>query len=155
MTWATVESSWNVMAHSDAQEGKWMGNWRMQWEARTLTRPRNVVYPALIPLTRTPRLPVVDWTDAPADLSGLVRFAERQNLVSARVPSHFKRSLRSSAVSYGTCPDLSAEKTKEVSSIVTLYTELIKWKLPNKDNSTENYFRLTQFYKNWFIFFYY
>jgi hypothetical protein len=42
---------------------------------------------------RTPRLPAVDWTDAPADLNGLVRFAERRNLVSARVPSHFKRSL--------------------------------------------------------------
>ena len=42
---------------------------------------------------RTSRLPVVDWTDAPADLNGLVRFAERWNLVSARVPSHFKRSL--------------------------------------------------------------
>jgi len=29
---------------------------------------------------RTPRLPVVDWTDAPpADLNGLVRFAERRN----------------------------------------------------------------------------
>jgi hypothetical protein len=55
--------------------------------------PRNMVYPALLPLMRTPRLPVVDWTDAPADLNGLVRFAERQNLVSARVPSHFKRSL--------------------------------------------------------------
>jgi len=27
------------------------------------------------------------------DLNGLVRFAERQTLVSARVPSHFKRSL--------------------------------------------------------------
>jgi len=42
---------------------------------------------------RTPRLPVVDLTDAPADLNGLVRFAERRNLVSARVPSHFKRGL--------------------------------------------------------------
>ena len=42
---------------------------------------------------RTPRLPVVDRTDAPADLNGLDRFAERRNLVSARVPSHFKRSL--------------------------------------------------------------
>jgi hypothetical protein len=31
--------------------------------------------------------------DAPADLNGLVRFAERRNLVSGRVPSHFKRSL--------------------------------------------------------------
>ena len=53
-----------------------------------------MVYPALLPLMRTPRLPAVDWTDAPADLNGLVRFAERQNLVSARVPSHFKRRLR-------------------------------------------------------------
>ena len=43
---------------------------------------------------RTPRLPVVDWTDAPAYLNGIVRFAERWNLVSARVPSHFKRSLQ-------------------------------------------------------------
>jgi len=42
---------------------------------------------------RTPRLPVVDWIDAPADLNGLVRFTERRILVSARVPSHFKRSV--------------------------------------------------------------
>ena len=55
--------------------------------------PRNVVYPALLPLMRTPRLPVVDWADAPADLNGLVRFAESRNLVSARVPSRFNRSL--------------------------------------------------------------
>jgi hypothetical protein len=54
---------------------------------------RNVVYPALLSLMRTPRLSVVDWTDAPADLNGLVRFAEKQNLVSARVPSRFKRTL--------------------------------------------------------------
>ena len=47
------------------------------------------MYPALLPLMLTPRLQVV----APADLNGLVRFAERQNLVSARVPSHFNRSL--------------------------------------------------------------
>ena len=53
------------------------------------TQPRNMVYPALLPLMRTPRLPVVDQTDAPADLNELVRFAERWNLVSARVPSHF------------------------------------------------------------------
>jgi len=39
---------------------------------------------------RTPRLPLVDWTDSPADLNWLVRFAERRNLVSVRVPSHFK-----------------------------------------------------------------
>ena len=27
--------------------------------------PRNLLYPALLPLMRTPRLPVVDWTNAP------------------------------------------------------------------------------------------
>ena len=32
------------------------------------------------------------WTDAPADLNGLVLFGERRNLVSSRVPSYFKRS---------------------------------------------------------------
>jgi len=31
-----VESSWNVMAHGDAREGKWRGNWRMEWVASTL-----------------------------------------------------------------------------------------------------------------------
>jgi len=55
--------------------------------------PRNMVYPALLPLMPTPRLPVVDLTEAPADSNGLFLFTERQNLVSARVPSHFKRSL--------------------------------------------------------------
>ena len=31
-----LESSWNVMAHGEAREGKWRGNWRMQWVASTL-----------------------------------------------------------------------------------------------------------------------
>ena len=44
---------------------------------------------------RTPRLPVVDWTDAPVDLNGLVRFAQRRDLVSACVPSHFNWPLTS------------------------------------------------------------
>jgi len=48
-----------------------------------------MVYPALLPLMPTPRLPVVDRTHAPADLNGLVRFDERRNLVSARMPSYF------------------------------------------------------------------
>jgi hypothetical protein len=43
---------------------------------------------------RTPRLPVVDRTDAPADLNGLVRFAERRNLIYARVPSNFNWSVQ-------------------------------------------------------------
>ena len=43
---------------------------------------------------RTPRLSVVDWTDAPDNLNGLVRFAERRNLVSTRAPSHFNWPLQ-------------------------------------------------------------
>jgi len=31
-----VESSWDVMAHGDAREGKWRGNCRMEWVASTL-----------------------------------------------------------------------------------------------------------------------
>ena len=44
---------------------------------------------------RTPRLPVVDWTDTPANLNWLVRFAERPNLVSARVLSRSERTILS------------------------------------------------------------
>jgi len=31
-----VESRWNVMAHGDAREGKWRGNWRTGWVASIL-----------------------------------------------------------------------------------------------------------------------
>ena len=31
-----ADSSWNVMAHGNAREGKWRGNWWMQWVASTL-----------------------------------------------------------------------------------------------------------------------
>ena len=31
-----VESSWNVMVHGDGREGKWRGNWRVEWVASTL-----------------------------------------------------------------------------------------------------------------------
>ena len=31
-----LDSSWNVMAHGDAREGKWRGTWRMEWVASTL-----------------------------------------------------------------------------------------------------------------------
>jgi len=53
-----------------------------------------MVYPPLLPLmphtsAASSRL---NWRP-PADLNGLVRFAERRNLVSALLPSHFRRSL--------------------------------------------------------------
>jgi hypothetical protein len=84
-----VDSGWNVMAHGDAREGKCKGNWRMDWEASTLHTTSEHGVSSITTLMRTPRLPVVEWTDAPADLNGLVHFAERRSLVSVRVPSHF------------------------------------------------------------------
>jgi len=31
-----LDSSWNVTAHGDTREGKWRGNWRMEWVSSTL-----------------------------------------------------------------------------------------------------------------------
>jgi hypothetical protein len=32
---SVVESTWNVMAHGDAREGKWKRNWPMEWVVST------------------------------------------------------------------------------------------------------------------------
>ena len=52
------------MAHGDAREGKWRGNWRMEWVVSTLHATSEHVQ-HYYRWCRTPRLPVVDWTDAP------------------------------------------------------------------------------------------
>ena len=86
-----VESSWNVMAHGDAREGKWtgklaigvgsqysshyLGTWCMQYYYR---------WCAHLGCQQSTEL-----TPPPADLNGLVRFAEWRNLVSEHAPSHF------------------------------------------------------------------
>ena len=35
LAYQIVEASCNVMAHGDGREGKWRGNWRMEWVAST------------------------------------------------------------------------------------------------------------------------
>jgi hypothetical protein len=85
-----VEVWWHTVTHGQGSEGE---TGECSGKPLPFTLPRNMEYLALLPLMRTPRLPVVDWTEAPADLNRVVRFAERRNLVSARVPSHLKRSL--------------------------------------------------------------
>ena len=91
-----VESSWNVTAHGDAREGKWRRNWRMEWAASTLhtTSEHGVSSINTADAHTSAASSRLNWRP-PTDLNGLVRFAERRNLVSARVPSYFKRSLRS------------------------------------------------------------
>jgi hypothetical protein len=89
--WMLVTMESRVQLKPDGtrwRTGKWRGNWRMEWVASTLTLPRNAVYPALLPLMSTPRL---NWR--PGRFKWTRTFAERPNLVSARVPSHFKHSL--------------------------------------------------------------
>ena len=112
---SVVELVRNLVAHGDAREGKWRGNWRMEWVASTLAPSPNVVYPALLKLMRTPRLPAVDWTDAHTNLNGLVRFGERRNLVSAHVPSRSARAIPHSLI-----------KTGGLSEILNLYSGLTR-----------------------------
>jgi hypothetical protein len=89
-----IESSWNVMAHGDAREEKCRRNWRIEWVASTLhtTSEHDVSSITTANAHTSAAISRLNWP--PADLNGLVRFAERRNLVSARVPSHFKRSLQ-------------------------------------------------------------
>ena len=118
-----VELVRNLVAHGDAREGKWRGIWRMECVASTLTPPPNVVYPALLKLMRTPRLPAFDWNEAPTDLNGLVRFGERRNLVSARVPSRSARAIRS--VAYVTCTEFWGDFSYTDSWFITFLLFLI------------------------------
>jgi len=89
-----VESSWNVMAHGDAREGKWRGNWRVEWVASTLhtTSEHGVSSITTADAHTSAASSRLNWRP-PADLNGLVRFAERLNMVSACVLSHFNWSL--------------------------------------------------------------
>ena len=91
---ALLESSWNVMAHCDAREGKWRGNWRMEWVASTLhtTSEHGISSITTADVYTSAGSSRLDWRP-PADLNGLVRFAKRRNLVSPRVPSRFESSL--------------------------------------------------------------
>ena len=83
---------WHTVMHGRGNEGE-----TGEWSGYTVpfTLPRNMVYPALLPLMRTPRLPVVDWTEAPSGRFKLESSVSPKDeiLVFARVPSHFKRSL--------------------------------------------------------------
>jgi hypothetical protein len=66
------------------------GNWRMELVASTLhaTSEHGVTSITTADAHTSAGSSRLNWRP-PADLNGLVRFAERRNLVSARVPSHF------------------------------------------------------------------
>jgi len=65
----------------------------MEWVASTLqtTSEHGVSSITTVDVHTSAASSRLNWR--PGDLNGLVRFAERRNLISARVPSHFKRRL--------------------------------------------------------------
>jgi len=85
-----VHSSWNVMAHRGARDGKWRGNWRIEWVTSTLhtTSVHGVSSITAADLCTSAAGSRMNWRP-PADLNWLICFAKRQNLVSACVPSDF------------------------------------------------------------------
>jgi len=76
-----LDSSWNVMPHGDAREGKWRWNWQMERVASTLhTTSEHGVSSITTADTHTSAASSrLNWQPS-ADLNGLVRFAERRNL---------------------------------------------------------------------------
>ena len=87
------------MAHGDAGVGKWRGNWRMEWVASTLhtTSERGVSSITTADAHTSAASSRLNWRP-PADLNGLIRFAERRSLVSARVITFQTQSTRVSCV---------------------------------------------------------
>ena len=80
--------------HTVTQGGEVKGrNWWMEWVASTLhtTSEHGVSSITTADAHTSAASSRLNWRPL-ADLNGLVRFAERWNLVSARVPSDFKRS---------------------------------------------------------------
>jgi len=81
------------MAHGDAREGKWRGNWQMEWVASTLhtTSKHGVSSITTADGHTSAASSRLNW--CPPDWNELVRFAKRRNMVSAHVPSNFSRPL--------------------------------------------------------------
>ena len=84
-----VDSIWNVMVHGDAREGKWRWNWRMELVASILhaTSEHGVSSITNADSHTSAAGSRLNWL--PRRFKWTVRFTERRNLVSARVPSHF------------------------------------------------------------------
>ena len=125
--WSPVEMSWHTVTHGRGSEGE---TGERSGYPVFFTLPRNMVYPALLPLMHTPRLPVVDWTDAPADLNGLVRFADTRNLVSARVPSHFNLPLRQKS----SCNAAALSSHGDSKPLLTTCHSQSRMTVPNTEN---------------------
>jgi len=114
----TVDSSWNVMTHGDAREGKWTGNLWMEWVASTLhtTSEHGLSSITTADVYTSAASSRLNWRPL-ADLIGLV-LAERRNLVSARVPSHFNWLLQ---IHSTLKQALDSGETSKLCSIIHIY----------------------------------
>jgi hypothetical protein len=88
------------MAHGDARVEKWRGNKRMEWitdkcHMTAEQRLARAVQTLQADVHSSPASCRLNWPPPPPRgcLKGSERLTERRKLVSARVPSHFKRSL--------------------------------------------------------------
>jgi len=106
----------------------------MEWVASTLHTTSehgvsNITNPEAHKSAASSRL---NW--GPADLNGLVRFAERRNLVSARVPSHFKSSLPHEHHRYAVTHEhhryVVTQHRETLSPQAPKYREIFKWDIP-------------------------
>jgi len=86
--WTPVEMWWHTVTNGRESEGELANGVGSQYH---FTLPRNMVYPALLPLMCTLKLPVVDWTDAPADLNGSI--SSKDEIWFLRVCHHISTGL--------------------------------------------------------------
>ena len=89
-----------------------MGNWRTEWVASTLHTTSEHGVSIITTADAHTSAANSQLTDAPADLNGLVRFADGRNKVSAHLPSHFKLSLP---------PDFVSKRPTECNAARQLY----------------------------------
>ena len=88
-----------------------------------------MLYPALLPLMRTPRLLVADWTDAPADLNGLVRFS-KDEIWFPRVCHHISNSVYQ--------PEIRIQKLNKTVKAFTFDGRPVQIRTENIPNKSQN-----------------
>ena len=95
-----VESSWNVMAHGDVREGKWRGNWRMEWVASTLhaTLEHGVVSITTADAHTSAASSRLNWRPPPIEMDSSV--SPKDEIWFLRMRHHISNAVYISSSSY-------------------------------------------------------
>ena len=88
-----VDCSWNVMAHGDAREGKWRGNWWMELVANTLhTTSEHGVFSITTAVTHTSAASSrLNWRPPPIEMDSSV--SPKDEIWFLRVCHHISTGL--------------------------------------------------------------